>query len=450
MIDHANVMIDADELSALRDLWRELCAEPGRDEPALALVERFRRDVAEACEALTAATEMSARAAAIGRILRGVLAIQWSRERKPYRPGPYAVELRRRLAGDPREDEDEALEDEEAPPASIDPGDPYLPWRLEELAQVVPPSSRAAVVDRAIEAFSAIALAPIDPGNDPGPFAAMAHWMDEAQVRRAIAVSEKMATADWGHQLSEARAYLYTQLAALGRVDEAERLSPAIVDATVRADADGQILGHRVAHGMAWSLPDGLAWSDDALFLRFIVGLTHVLAPPDRTPPELLVRGCLERACAQAEAELRNASLQVLVESWGAEGPLAAWSSPVRERASGREQVEMLLQLAARRQAEPEARSLARLAIERLVTPEVLRHGPWFDELVAVRSLVGPAEATQVFVRVMLNAATDPRAWLLSRLHSSYEFAEFVRWIGGDEALAAGVRALDEAAALLA
>ena len=50
----------------------------------------------------------------------------------------------------------------------------------------------------------------------------------------------------------------------------------------------------------------------------------------------------------------------------------------------------------------------------------------------------------------MRHASTDPRAWVLSRLHSSYEFAEFLRWIGGDEALAAGVRALDETAALLA
>ncbi|MBZ5715779.1 hypothetical protein [Nannocystis pusilla] len=443
-------MIDASELAALHERWRSLCDQPGRDDVALAIAEPFQRDVAEACEVLAAATEMPTRAAAIGRILRGVLVLQWMRERKPVRPGPYAIELRQRLAGDALPDEDEAVDEEEVAPGSIDPSDPYLPWRLEELAEVVPPSSRAAVVDRAIEAFAAIALAPIDPGNDPGPFAAMAHWMDLDQVRRAIAVSERMATADWGHQLSQARAYLYTQLAALGRVDEAERLLPAIADAVVRADAHGQIIGHRVAHGLAWSLPEGVVWSEDALYLRFIVGLTHVLTPPERAPPETLLRRCLERACAQGEADLRNASLQVLVDSWCGEGPMEAWALRVREYASGREQIEMLLLLAAQRQAEPEARSLVRLAIERLIGPEVLRHGPWFDELWAARAIVRPAEATDVFIRVMRHASTDPRAWVLSRLHASYEFVEFVRWIGGDEALAAGVRALDEAAALLA
>ncbi|MCY1064582.1 hypothetical protein OV090_07405 [Nannocystis sp. RBIL2] len=437
---------DADELMALREQWRGLCQRPERDELAAAIAGWFRRDVAAAREAWLA--DESVAAAAVGRMLRGVLVVQWMRERRPHRPGPYAVELRRRLAGDAVEADEEAPTDEEA--GSIDPGDPFFAWRLSELAEASAPEGRAAVVDRAIEAFAAIALAPIDPGNDPGPFARLAPWMDEAQLRRAIAVSERMATADWRHQLSHARACLFVRLAALGRVDEAERLLPAIADAVVRADAHGQIFGHRVAFGEAWSLPAGDTWSDDSLFLRFIVGLTQVLEPPAHAPSEALLRGCLDRACTVGEVELRSAALQVLVDSWHATGPVALWASRVRERASGREQIEMLLLLAAQRATEPEARSVARLAVEQATTPAGLREGLWFDELWAAREVVAPAEAAGVFAAAMGRAATDPRAWSLPRLHHSYDLAEFLRWIGGEAAVAASVRALDEAAALLA
>ncbi|WAS90698.1 hypothetical protein [Nannocystis punicea] len=437
--------VDADELAALREQWRCLCRQPERDDVATALLEWFRRDVAAAREASLA--EGPGRAAAMGRMLRGALVIQWMRERRPVRPGPYVVELRRRLVGDVL-DEDDAPSGEDPP--SIDPGDPFFAWRLSALAEAVGPAERAAVIDRAIEAFSAIALAPIDPGNDPGPFARLAHWMDEAQVRRAIAVSERMATADWRHQLSEARAHLFVRLAALGRVDEAERLLPAIGDAVVRADAHGQILGARVALGEAWSLPESETWSDDSLFLRFVVGLTQVLEPPERTPPEALIRGCLDRACSLAEVELRSVALQVLVDSWHAAGPVELWFSRVREHAGGREQIEMLLLLAAQRASEPEARAIARLALERLATPAGSREGLWFDELWAAREVVAPAEAAAVFAAVMWRAATDPRAWLLPHLHHAYDLAGFLCWIGGEEAIGACVQGLDEAAALLA
>ncbi|WP_170136264.1 hypothetical protein [Nannocystis exedens] len=436
---------DADEMAALREQWRCLCQRPERDELATAIVEWFRRDVAAARAALL--TAGSEPAPAMGRMLRGALVLQWMRERRPYRPGAHAIELRRRLAGDAIE-VDEAPADEE--PGSIDPGDPFFAWRLSELAEASAPEGRAAVIDRAIEAFAAIALAPIDPGNDPGPFARLAPWMDEAQLRRAIAVSERMATADWRHQLSHARACLFVRLAALGRVDEAERLLPAIADAVVRADAHGQVFGHRVARGEGWSLPAGDTWSDDSLFLRFIVGLTQVLEPPEAAPPEALLRGCLDRACAVQESLLRSAALQVLVDCWHAVGPLELWASRVRERASGREQIEMLLLLATQRATEREARAIARLALERATTPEGLREGLWFDELWAAREVVAAAEAAAVFAAAIGRAATDPRAPLLPRLHQSYDLAEFLRWVGGDAAVAAGVRALDEAAALLA
>ncbi|MDC0723647.1 hypothetical protein [Nannocystis bainbridge] len=436
---------DADELGALREQWRALCRGPERDELAAAIGGWFRGDVMAAGEAVEGGV---GRAAAMGRMLRGALVIQWMRERRPHRPGPYAVELRRRLTGD-SSDGDDAPEEEEAP--SIDPGDPLFAWRLSALAEAVAPESRAAVIDRAIAAFAAIALAPIDPGNDPGPFARLAPWMDEAQLRRAIAVSERMATADWRHQLSQARACLFVRLAALGHADEAERLLPAIADAVVRADAHGQICGHRAARGEPWAWPTGATWSDDSLVLRFFGGLTQVLGPPDRpSPPATMVRGCLERACAVEAGELRSAALQVLVDSWHAAGEAEVWFSRVREHAGGREQIEMLLLLAAARAGEPEGRAIARAALEKVTTPAGLREGLWFDELWAAREVVAPDEAARVFAAVMRRAASDPRASLLGSLHHAYDLAEFIRWVGGEDAVTACVRALDEAAALLA
>jgi hypothetical protein len=39
--------------------------------------------------------------------------------------------------------------------------------------------------------------APISPGNDLGPFTQMAHLMNAEEVHRALAVTERMAGADW-------------------------------------------------------------------------------------------------------------------------------------------------------------------------------------------------------------------------------------------------------------
>lgn len=234
----------------LRAQWLALCADPARDDLAAALAAAFVRELDAALAALAAATADEARATAIGDALRAALGSQLTRARALFRPGPYALELRRRLAGVPL---DEGGDDDldEGPAPDSDPRDPFLPWTLGDRACEAADDARPALLDASIAAFDAIALRPIDPGNDLGPFTRIAHLLDEPQVRRALAVTDRMAGADWGVELDHARAYLLARLAELGAIAEAEALLPTIARRSIRAWARGHVLGSRVACGRA-------------------------------------------------------------------------------------------------------------------------------------------------------------------------------------------------------
>lgn len=97
----------------------------------------------------------------------------------------------------------------------------FAAWDIQERARDSDGEERARWLDRAIEAFDAIADDPRDPGNDEGPFHAVARWMDRDQVGRALAVLERMAPHPWPYRVGGSRAALVGRLAALGDLDAA-------------------------------------------------------------------------------------------------------------------------------------------------------------------------------------------------------------------------------------
>lgn len=423
----------------LRAAWQALCADPARDDLAAALAAELHRRLDDALAAVPLASTDHARADAIGDALFAVLCLQRTRERRPFVPGPYALDLRARLAGDELPDDDDDDDPVDLPEPEPDPAEPFLAWKLGDRARDAPELERDRWLDAAIAAFDAIALRPIDPGNDLGPFTRIADLMSEPQVRRSIAVTERMV--GWGDmEHAYARAYLYSRLAGLGALDEAESLLPRIADPSIRAFARGRVFGHRVAHGRDWTLPAGDELPGEHLY-AFVSGLGQVL--PD--PPDALVFGCLDLARAHPDPHFRGVVLETLAADWSAVGPLAAWRPVVREHPDAARRIAVMLELAAAQLGDPDAPALVDAALAQLSAGA--DPGPWIDELVAVR--VHVRDPVPLFVGWMTHAA-GRRSWLLRDLHDTRALEDFLRWLAGDAALAAAVRALDDLTALLA
>lgn len=132
-----------------------------------------------------------------------------------------------------------------------DPG-PYTGWLLGDLARELPADERGPVLDAALAAFDRIALTPTGPGNDAGPFVALADLLDADRCRRALAITERMAAAPWGGDLDVARQALHLRLVACGdRSAEASLL--AIAGPSGSAWARGALLALRVRRGEPWS-----------------------------------------------------------------------------------------------------------------------------------------------------------------------------------------------------
>lgn len=423
----------------LRATWRALCAEPARDDLAAALAATLARQLDEALAALD---RRPLRADAIGDALRAALCLQLTRERSPFVPGPYALELCARLAGDEERDDPAERDDPTEPEPELDPSDPFLPWRLGDRALAAPEPRRAALLDAAIAAFDAIALQPIDPGNDLGPFTRIADLMSEAQVRRSLAVLGRMAGAAWGGmEYAYAQAYLDSRLAELDLVEEAESLLVRIADPSIRAFARGRVLGHRIAGGGEGALP-GVGELPGEQLHAFVSGLAQALPNPSRP----LACACLDLARAHPDAPIRGHALEVLVGYWSALGPLAVWLPAVREHPDAVRRISLMLDLAAAHPTDPDAPALVRAALAEIEGSG--GPGPWIDEIVAVR--VHVSDPAPLFARWMSDAARGPRSWLLRELHFTHSLEELLRWLAGEAGLAEALRALDEVRALLA
>ena len=140
-------------------------------------------------------------------------------------------------------------------------------WRLGRRAMNATGPEAEALWDRMLAEFEAIASTPVDPGNDEGPFWAVARAMDAGRVRKALEIVAQMAeTPGWTYRLNGSRAALAGRLAVLGHLDEATdwttKLDP-LDDFVIhwRSILWGAVIGARrvwkPGHG-ASGLPDGL------------------------------------------------------------------------------------------------------------------------------------------------------------------------------------------------
>ncbi|MCA9698002.1 MAG: hypothetical protein KC431_10800 [Myxococcales bacterium] len=193
-------------------------------------------------------------------------------------------------------------------------------WRLGRSAEGAKGPEAERLWDQTMAAFEAIAATPIDPGNDEGPFWAIARAMDERRVRQAIGIVERMAaTPGWTYRLNGSRVALAARLAVLGHLDEArewvDRLDP--LDAFHRhwrSALGGYLVGAR----RKWASESGLGSALEDLpdgidLLQVFAHMEQVDGPPP-TEEERTVW----RELAQGLPEGRErALLSEWIEEWG-------------------------------------------------------------------------------------------------------------------------------------
>jgi hypothetical protein len=227
----------------------------------------------------------------------------WRRQASEASRARYGVELLRIARGyDIADGYEDAAEQALAEVERQHWGAPLTAWRVGDEARKLPPDQRARLLDRALDEFAAIALTPVNPGNDEGPFWAIAHLLDEQRVRRALEIVARMDAADWKGDLDASRAALLSQLALSGHADEAELHIERIVGpfcAHWRGCAWGGILGARMVLDPAArfetlfvrALRDPMNENPELRFhlLGYVLIALEDCAPPDADNVEALI-----------------------------------------------------------------------------------------------------------------------------------------------------------------
>jgi hypothetical protein len=174
-------------------------------------------------------------------------------------------------------------------------GATFTAWRCSTQARRAPASARAPLLDRAIREFAALRETPIDPGNDEGPFWAIAELLDSAQVDAALAILDGMHAEAWCYQLAGSRSALATRLAWLGRFAEAEA-QLARIHGIDRGRPSGAFAEHWWAEGLGGLLAALLVHGQPLAPL-----LAEVERAPESTRHRVLDAFC--HRCQRAEQE---------------------------------------------------------------------------------------------------------------------------------------------------
>ncbi|MEO8704411.1 MAG: hypothetical protein ABI867_30440, partial [Kofleriaceae bacterium] len=277
---------------------------------------------------------------------------------------------------------------------------------------------RAALLDRAIDELEALIDTPIDPGNDEGPFWQIAGILDERQVRRALAIVDRMDAPKWCYHLAGSRSELAIRLAWLGHWrDATAQLAHMRHDSFAdswRAQTTGGIIAARLgldANASASELLPEVA-GESRWRVDVVTGLVHALREqPQRTER---VDAFVDYARAITDATLRTYALELLAGAWVTALPAARWL------AMG---VAPLVLAEAIHDAGGDPTDVLVLAP---------RDAASFEELCELRAYLAPASCMPAFA-----------AWLRTSTRlSRFDLAAVLVWLGGPEALLAVGRAI--------
>ena len=214
----------------------------------------------------------------------------------------------------------------------------FVAWHWGYLAEDAEGEARGRYLDRALDAFEAIARAPIDPGNDEGPMWALAHLLDAPRLRRALHIAEQMEGAGWVYALGGTRAALTGRQAALGDTAAALAAIPTIGGTDTfapywRAVAAGGVLAamqaaapHATAEQLLAQLP-ALVLEDDESRQRVLDALFLADFPP---PSPEAVRSWLLYA-AGLSPRARQLSVECCAARWTGALPAAEWAAACAE-----------------------------------------------------------------------------------------------------------------------
>ena len=316
---------------------------------------------------------------------------------------------------------------------------PYSGWLLGELARLLPEDERGPVLDAALAAFDRIALAPIGPGNDAGPFVALADLLDAERARRALAISDRMAAAPWGSDLAAARQALHLRLAACGdRSSELELLRAGDPWALT------ELLALRLRRGEPWSSASAalasLPESDQEARFDVLRDLPRALGPGGLDAA--LAEALASASVALEDPALRSAAVAALVEAAREVLPPGRAHELVRAHVRGVDALALRLVLAER--APERAAELLREVLGGLADESV-------DDVIAPLCRLCAHVPAEALAPALGRWLADPRARRAALLTACADdelaagLAAGLLHVGGPEALvaiAAGIEAL--------
>ena len=194
-------------------------------------------------------------------------------------------------------------------------------------------------------------------------------------------------------------------------------------------------------HHSAPSLADG------RLVLDLLRGLTDVLHPPERAPPDSLLRDVLARVRSEPDVALRTGAL-VSMGVWLSVGEAERWLSAIDEHAEGWLRVALLFDLGEVMPSSALRATVTHAAIARMLALDEHVLGLWLDPIHAVREALTLSDACALFGTVMTRAGRS-RGWLVQDFGCCYDLVELLRWLGGEDAVSETLGALDQALAFL-
>lgn len=356
----------------------------------------------------------------------------------------------------PEDDLDEAVEAKRIAEERARWGAPFTAWRLGERAWQLPEPERGPFLDRAIEEFEAIALTPVSPGNDEGPFWAIARLLDESRVRRALTVVDHMEGADWKGDLCASRASLIARLALLGHAEEAERMIPRIgtkdtLAAHFRAVAWGGVIGARLCpdpsarfEGLFARSADDPAHHEPEWRLQVLTAMAAVF-DDDRPPPDAANVEAMVALARPFEPRLRAIALETLLQGMVRSLPVARWLEVILAEHEEQHLREGLLCLAtalsdAGQDPGPVLRPLLAHLDEHRCTDA------WtYRDLFSLRSWIAPDDAIRLWTDFLRYSTAPGVSAAVDGVQA--ELPEILVWLAGPDALLPVGQALARASA---